>query len=74
MPDELENHTLRLLKEMREEIGQIRDDNRQLREEVQQGFADVNLRIDGLTHIMTILAGHIYQHEERITKLEQGSS
>lgn len=56
MPDETENHTIRMLREMREE-------NR-------RNFADVNTRLDGLTHIMTMLAGHIHQHEERLGKLE----
>jgi len=74
MPDETENHILGLLREMR-------DENRQFREKVRQGFAkinrrfaEINLRIDGVTHIMTLLAGHIHQHEERIERLEQGSS
>lgn len=68
MPDktenQTENHTIRMLQEMREE-------NRQFRDEVRKGFEDVNLRIDGLTHIMTMLAGHIHQHEERLEKLEE---
>lgn len=56
MADEPENHTIRLLKEMREEI--------------RGGFANVNLQIDGLTHILTLLAGRSHDHEERIEKLE----
>ena len=56
MPDEPENHTIRLLQEMRAEM--------------RQGFENVNLRIDGLTHILVTLAGHIHQHDERIERLE----
>lgn len=56
MPDEPENHTIRLLQEMRAEM--------------RQGFENVNLRIDGLTHILVTLAGHIHQHDERIDRLE----
>ena len=56
MTDEPENHTIRLLQEMRAEM--------------RKGFEDVNLRIDGLTHILVTLAGHIHQHDERIERLE----
>lgn len=56
MADETENHTIRLLQEMRAEM--------------RQGFEDVNLRIDGLTHILVTLAGHIHQHDERIDRIE----
>lgn len=56
MPDDPENHTIRLLQEMRAEM--------------RKGFEDVNLRMDGLTHILVTLAGHIHQHEERIQRLE----
>lgn len=56
MVDEPENHTIRLLKEMREEM--------------RAEFANVNLRIDGLTHILTLLAGRSHDHEARIEKLE----
>jgi hypothetical protein len=34
------------------------------------GFAKVNLRIDGMTHILTLPAGVSHNHEERITRLE----
>jgi len=81
MPNETENQTLRLIRE-------IRDETRQIREEVRQGFAEVNrrladldqrlaemiMRIDGVTRIMTPLAGHINRHEERIAKREEDSS
>lgn len=56
MTDNADNHTVRLLQEMRKEM--------------RQGFEDMNTRIDGLTHIMTMLAGHIHQHDERLEKLE----
>jgi hypothetical protein len=56
MADDPENHTIRLLQEMRAEM--------------RKGFEDVNLRMDGLTHILVTLAGHIHQHEERMERLE----
>ena len=63
MVDEPENHTIRLLRELREQM-------QAGFEEMRAGFADVNLRIDGLTHILTLLAGRSHDHEERITRLE----
>ncbi len=63
MAENTENHTLRLLQEMREEM-------RQGFADVNARFDDVNLRIDGVTQIMTMLAGHIYQHDERLDTLE----
>lgn len=63
MVDEPENHTIRLLQEMRAEM-------RTGFAEVREEFANVNLRIDGLTHIITLLAGRSHDHEQRIGKLE----
>lgn len=63
MVDEPENHTIRLLQEMRAEM-------RTGFAEVREEFANVNLRIDGLTHIITPLAGRSHDHEQRIGKLE----
>lgn len=37
---------------------------------MRKGFEEVNLRIDGLTHIIVTLAGPIHQHDERIERLE----
>lgn len=56
MIDYPEKHTIRLLQEMRAEM--------------RKDFQDVNLRIDGLTHILVTLAGHIHQHHKRIERLE----
>ena len=56
MTDEPENHTIRLLQEMRAEM--------------RKGFEDVNLRMDGLTNILVTLTGHIHQQDERIERLE----
>jgi hypothetical protein len=60
MPDAPENHTIRLLQEMRAEM--------------RKGFEDVNTRIDGLTHILTLLAAHSHTLDERVEKLEGGKS
>ncbi len=57
MADEPENHTLRLLQEMRQEM--------------REGFDGVNARIDGLTHIVTLLASHSHSLEERLTRIDE---
>ena len=37
---------------------------------MRKGFDDVSTRIDGLTHIITLLAAHSHTLDERIEKLE----
>lgn len=51
-----ENHTIKLLQEMRQEI--------------REQFEQTNTRLDGLTHIVTLLAGHSHDLEERTSALE----
>lgn len=41
-----------------------------MRDEMHEEFANVNLRIDGVTHILTLRAGRSHDHEERIAPLE----
>lgn len=60
MADDTENHTVRLLQEMRREVREMHD--------------DLGARINGLTHIITLLAGHSHNLEERVSKLEEGQS
>jgi hypothetical protein len=67
MANETENHTIKLLQEMR---GEMRD----LRSDVSEGFQDVNTRIDGLSHIITLLAANMGGHEDRIGSLEEAIS
>lgn len=55
-----ENHTIRLLQEMRKEM--------------QEGFDNVNIRIDGVTHILTLLAGNLQHHADRIEALEKSAN
>ena len=71
MADEPENHTIRLLQEMRAELAGLRAETRDGFASVREEFANVNLRIDGLTHIITLLAGRSHDHEERIARLEK---
>lgn len=56
MTDDPENHTLRLLQEMRAEM--------------RERFAGIEQRIDGNTLILNMLAGLIHDHEQRIEAVE----
>jgi hypothetical protein len=67
---ETENLTIRLLQEMRTEMGEMRSEMRERFEQIDQRFDEVDLRIDGLTYMMTMLAGNMAGHEERIDRLE----
>lgn len=57
MTDNTENHTIRLLQEMRADVREMRE--------------DINARLDGITHIMTLMAAHSHTLDERMTKLEE---
>ncbi|VDC33954.1 hypothetical protein [Pseudogemmobacter humi] len=56
MSETPETHTIRFLQE--------------LRKEMKEGFDKVNVRMDGITHIMTLLAGHYHNVGERLSSLE----
>uniref|UniRef100_UPI003B52557B hypothetical protein n=1 Tax=Roseovarius indicus TaxID=540747 RepID=UPI003B52557B len=56
MADDADNHTIKLLQEMRREIS--------------DRFDDVDTRIDGVTHILTLMAGHSHDLDARIESLE----
>ena len=57
MADETENLTIRLLREMRNDMQEMRE--------------YLATRMDGITHIMTLLAGHSHDLEERVSKIEE---
>ncbi len=63
MSDDTENHTIKLLQEMRQEM-------RERFDQVDEQFRDVNARIDGITHIMTLMAGHSHNLDERVERIE----
>ena len=56
MAESTDNHTIELLQKMRKEV--------------QEGFQDVNTRIDGLTNVVILLSGQLYAHDERLDTLE----
>ena len=80
MADETENHTIRLMQEMRGEMREMRGEMRDIREdlsafryEVNERFDETNLRIDGLSHLMVLLAGNVAGHADRIEALEEAA-
>ena len=63
MGDDPENLTLRVLQELREEM-------RHLRIEMQETKEAVRNRVDGNTPLLTMVAGLVRDHENRIDELE----
>lgn len=78
MSENTENHTIKLLQEMRREMKQgfasvdARFDAVDARfESVEMRLENVEIRLDGMTHMLTLLAGNTYQIEERVSQLEE---
>ena len=59
MPDDTDNHTIRLLQELRE-----------MRTEMREGFDEIDQRLSGMTYFMSMMAGSIADHGDRIDTLE----
>ena len=62
MPEDPENLTIRLLQEIRADIGQLRDE-----------VKDLTQRVDGNTLILNLVAGVVHDHEQRIVGFEQAT-
>ncbi len=60
MSDDVENHTIRLLQEMR---GEMRGLNEKM--------DGLNLKVDGNTVLLNLVAGVAHDHEQRLTGLER---
>ena len=67
MAEEPDSLTLRLLQEMREEMRGLR----QAQAETNEKIADWVQRIDGNTLTFNLVAGAVYDHEQRIAMLEE---
>lgn len=63
MPNEPENHTVRLLQELRTEMRGRFDG-------IDESFADLTRRVDGNTLLLNVMAGVLHDHEQRLSKLE----
>ncbi len=73
MSDKAENHTVKLLQEMRQEMRERFDKVDERFSKLDVRFDDVDTRIDGLTHIITLMAGHSYNLDARVERLEGGT-
>ena len=71
MAEDAENHTVRLLQEMRGEMREMRDEMRAGFAAVDERFDETDARLDGLTHLMVLLAANVAGHEDRIGALEE---
>ena len=74
MAEDADDHTIRLLKEMRGEMREMRSEMRAGFDAVDHRFDETNLRMDGMAHMMMLLAGNVAGHEERIEALEEAAS
>jgi methyl-accepting chemotaxis protein len=71
MNENVENLILTQLREMRGEIGAIKTQVSELNDRMAEGFDDVTQRVNGITVILTMLAGHVHDVETRVEKLEK---
>ena len=71
MAENVENLILTQLREIRGEIGAIKTQDTELKDQMGEGFDDVTQRVNGITVILTMLAGHVHNVEERVEKLEE---
>ena len=71
MAENVENLILTQLQEIRGEIGAIKTQVTELKDQMGEGFDDVTQRVNGITVILTMLAGHVHNVEERVEKLEE---
>jgi hypothetical protein len=71
MAENVENLILTQLREIRGDIGAIKTQVSELNDKMCEGFDDVTQRVNGITVILTMLAGHVHHVEERVEKLEE---
>ncbi|GKY88539.1 hypothetical protein [Sinisalibacter aestuarii] len=74
MSENTENHTIHLLREMRDEMRAFRSEVSGRFDGVDERLNETNTRIDGLTHMMTLLAAHSGTLEDRVSALEEGEA
>ena len=70
MADDPENHTVRLLQEMRAEMREMRTEVAGVRAEMREGFEDLTTRLNGNTLALNMMMGLLHNHEQRLEKLE----
>ena len=66
MNENVENLILVQLREIRTDLTAMKADVAALK----SGQDDINQKVNGLTVLLTMLAGHVYHIEQRVEKLE----
>ena len=74
MSEETENHTIRLLQEVRLQIERTNSRIDEMRDQISEQITDLVQRIDGNTLVFNLVAGVVHDHGERIITLEGGRS
>ena len=68
MNENVENLILVQLREIRTDLTAMKSDVAALK----SGQDDIDQKVNGLTVLLTMLAGHVHHVEERVEKLEEG--
>ena len=69
MNENVESLLLAQLREIRNELGELRSNVASIKTDI----SDVDRKVDGLTLMLGMLAGHVQHIDERVAKLEGGS-
>ena len=69
MSENVDNMILKQLRDIRDELGALRNDVSEIKSDV----ADVDQKVDGMAIMLTMLAGHVHHVTERVETLEEKS-
>jgi predicted nucleic acid-binding Zn-ribbon protein len=67
MSENVDNLILKHLREIRDDLGALRKDVTEIKEDM----SDVDQKVDGMAIMLTMLAGHVHHIEERVEALEE---
>ena len=70
MPDEPEDLTLQILREMRDEIREFRSETNTRFSEIDERLETVEMQTLGISGMLTQIYGRLMDHDERIVALE----
>lgn len=70
MNENVESLILAQLREMRTELARVHVRMDGIDATIRSEFADLNQKVDGVSMILTMLAGHVHAIDERVERLE----
>jgi hypothetical protein len=73
MAEEPDNLTIRLLQDMRSDLQTLRAELKTRIDGLNERFDEVDLKIDGNTVLLNLVAGVTHDHEQRLQALESKS-